>query len=107
MSFQALSLALAVFCTTTFVLYTLATRLYIYLRLRHIPGPFAASLTNLWLLTKMRRGSWREAMIQLDRKYGPVVKYGPQRVLFSQVDAVPIIYGTTNVMPKASFSLIH
>ena len=102
MPFQIFSLALAASCAGFLIVYFLAIRSRRYLALRHVPGPFPASLTNLWLLSKMRYGRWADDCVELDRKYGPVVRYGPNRVLFSQVDSVPQIYRSTNVFPKVS-----
>lgn len=77
-----------------------------YLRLRHIPGPPLASLSNLWAFIKIYRGERYHLFIQeLHKQYGPVVRWGPNRVSYSQPAAIPIIYGTQNVFPKsASYS---
>jgi hypothetical protein len=37
---------------------------------------------------------------KLHQKYGPVQRYGPNRVMFSDPIAVPIILGSTDVFPK-------
>jgi hypothetical protein len=37
---------------------------------------------------------------KLHQKYGPVQRYGPNRVMFSDPIAVPIILGSTEVFPK-------
>lgn len=74
-----------------------------YLRLRHIPGPFISSLTDLWTFSKVWRGVRYDEIIQkLHAEYGPVVRWGPNRVSFASAEAIPEIYGTRNVLPKVS-----
>ena len=72
-----------------------------YLALRHIPGPFLASWTDFWFLWVMRYGDYRKKSLKLDHVYGKIVRYGPRRVLFSDVNAIPIVYGTTKPFQKA------
>jgi len=70
-------------------------------RLRHIPGPWQAKLTNFWLASKIwRGGEFPTVARELDKKYGRVVAYGPNRVLFSEPSAVGIIMNTKNPLPK-------
>ncbi|KAI0449059.1 cytochrome P450 monooxygenase [Xylaria acuta] len=49
-------------------------------RLRHVPGPFIASFSYLWMA--MTAGSSKQAYIHRDlfKKYGPVVRIGPNEV---------------------------
>lgn len=78
-----------------------------HLALKHIPGPFLASLTDFWLHWVMRYGNYKESAFELDRTYGRLVRYGPRRVLFSDVNAIPLVYGTTNPFRKAvSYEII-
>ncbi len=72
-----------------------------YWSLRHIPGPVLAKLTNFWLARKFwNLENFPDIAVELDRKYGPVVAYGPNRVLFSDASAVPVIFNTKDVLPK-------
>ena len=72
-----------------------------YWRLRHIPGPWQAKLTNFWLAGKFWRGElFPDIARNLDKKYGSVVAYGPNRVLFSEHTAVGPIFNTRNPLPK-------
>ena len=41
-----------------------------WLRLRHIPGPFSASFSNLWLAWHARRGTLPWAIKDATDKYG-------------------------------------
>ncbi|KAI0468464.1 cytochrome P450 [Xylaria cf. heliscus] len=54
-------------------------RLYIH-PLRKVPGPFFARVTELWRTTHYFRGTWFDDIIELHRKYGPVVRISPSEV---------------------------
>lgn len=82
-------------------LFFLATFIRRYLALRHIPGPLLASLTDFWFFWVMRHGDYTKKALELDRKYGKLVRYGPNRVLFSDATAIPLVYGTTKAFDKA------
>ncbi|KAK9414373.1 putative Cytochrome P450 [Seiridium unicorne] len=73
-----------------------------YTRLRHIPGPRLAALTNLvrrsWVIT----GNAHEIHTDLHRKYGKVVRFGPNAVMVSQPGVIEKIYGFKNRFQKAS-----
>jgi hypothetical protein len=74
-----------------------------YWNLRHIPGPWRAKLTNFWLARKFWNGElWNDVAVDLDKQYGRVVAYGPNRVLFSDAAAVPVIFNTKKAFPKVS-----
>ena len=69
-------------------------------RLRHIPGPFPASITNFqrvrWVTTK-------RAHLKLQgmhEKYGEVVRIGPNTVVFSNPEAIPTVYTARTGFPK-------
>lgn len=69
-------------------------------RLRHIPGPFPASITNFqrmrWIGTK------RAHLIlqQMHEKYDEVVRIGPNMVSFSNPKAIPTVYPMRPGFPK-------
>ena len=72
-----------------------------YLRLRHIPGPSLAALTDWWLFVKTWTGTdMKQLSTELHRKYGPVVRLGPNRVIFSDPGAISIVFGTTHPYEK-------
>ncbi|EXJ74179.1 uncharacterized protein A1O5_02473 [Cladophialophora psammophila CBS 110553] len=73
-----------------------------YWGLRHIPGPFAAKFTNFWLARKFwNRENFEAIALDLDRQYGPVVRYGPNRVLFSDLSAIGVVFNTKHPFSKA------
>ena len=76
-----------------------------YARLRKFPGPMLASVSNLWLLNKFwRREPWPVTSVALHKQYGPVVRYGPNRLMFSDVAATHTILATSNVFEKVGDS---
>jgi hypothetical protein len=78
------------------LLWPLLRVLRTYFLLRHIPGPFWARFTGLWIGLQLWRGdNFAEICSKLDEKYGPVVRFGPKNVLFSDPSVIPMIYGTT------------
>lgn len=71
-------------------------------RLRHIPGPFLASITDLYRINWVRS---KEAHLKLQKcheKYGKVVRIGPNTVSFSDPVAIPIVYPMRPGIPKVS-----
>jgi len=73
--------------------------------LARVPGPKAAAVSNAWLAWHARNGRVRELGKTLHRKYGPVVRVGPNEVWFDSRDAFKIIYSESSARP-ASRSLI-
>ena len=73
-----------------------------YYRLAHIPGPFLARFTNIprfsWVL------SYRAHDIHtaLHRKYGPLVRFGPNMVSVADPAEVGNIYGFVKPWLKVS-----
>ncbi|KAK6075439.1 hypothetical protein SCUP515_05872 [Seiridium cupressi] len=71
---------------------------YIYRRwsrLRHIPGPALASVTNIPRLIWARSGRAHAIHIELHQKYGKFVRLGPNSVSICDPSAVSQIYGTS------------
>lgn len=73
---------------STFAVYRIA-----FHPLSGIPGPKLAALSNVWYAYQVRNG--RAAILgkTLHRKYGPVVRVGPNEVWFDSKEAFDIIYG--------------
>ncbi|KIW19442.1 hypothetical protein PV08_00014 [Exophiala spinifera] len=80
----------------------LSTTYHKYSRLSHIPGPFWARFTGFWITWKLwHHESMADIMLDLDRKYGPVVLIAPNNVVFSDPVVIPIIYATARPYKKA------
>lgn len=69
-------------------------------RLRHIPGPFPACVTDLhrvyWVKTKRAHLILQE----YHEKHGEVVRIGPNMVSISNPEVLPSIYTTRTGFPK-------
>jgi hypothetical protein len=57
-----------------------------------IPGPGYSKFTELWLMIQEFTGNRRLYIHQLHRRYGPVVRLGPNEVSFTSLEAVKEIY---------------
>ncbi|KAK6330384.1 hypothetical protein TWF696_003480 [Orbilia brochopaga] len=71
--------------------------------LRRVPGPFVASFTNAWRL-KANLGRRPEIIhIELHKKYGDLVRIGPNCVSVGAATEVKQIYGITRLFQKSKF----
>lgn len=61
--------------------------------LRNIPGPTLAAYTALWRWHDVRKGQAHQTAISLHRKYGPLVRIGPNHVSVSDPQEIKKIYG--------------
>ncbi|KAH7130960.1 putative benzoate 4-monooxygenase cytochrome P450 [Dactylonectria macrodidyma] len=68
------------------------------------PGPFWASLTDVWQVLQFLSLQQPYYLTELHERYGPFVRYGPDKLSITAEDAVSIIYqrGGKN-MPKTEF----
>ncbi|KAI0167742.1 putative benzoate 4-monooxygenase cytochrome P450 [Pestalotiopsis sp. NC0098] len=75
----------------------------VWWRLRHVPGPFLASLSDiprmLWVTTKKAHLIHQ----RLHDKYGEVVRVGPNTVIFRDPTAIPTVYPMRAGFPKGDF----
>lgn len=72
--------------------------------LSRIPGPFIASISNLWKIN----AAWQEDMparnIALHKKHGPLVRIGPNMISVDEPSAMSVIYGFKPIYRKVSAS---
>lgn len=73
----------------------------------HIPGPFSASISNFWKIS----AAWHQEMpkrnIALHRKYGPLVRIGPNMISVDDPAALSTIYGFKPIYLKARKDKIY
>lgn len=75
-------------------------------RLRSFPGPFLASCTDIWMFVhQWSDKSWNTITTELHYQYGPVVRYGPNSLSFSDPAALATIYGLHPVLEKSKHYL--
>ena len=70
------------------------------LQLSGIPGPWLAGYTRLWKLHNVWQGQHHHSALKLHRRYGPLVRIGPDHVSVSDPNAIPIIYGINKSFTK-------
>ncbi|KAI0399660.1 benzoate 4-monooxygenase cytochrome P450 [Xylaria palmicola] len=71
--------------------------------LNAIPGPPSATICNFWKVLAVYHNDMPRRNIAVHRKYGPVVRIGPNTVSFSSPEALHIIHGSRQAYPKSSF----
>ncbi|KAL5585651.1 hypothetical protein FOVSG1_013343 [Fusarium oxysporum f. sp. vasinfectum] len=74
---------------------------HLFSNLRSIQGPWIARWTYSWYTWKVSQGSFESVNRELHKKYGPIVRYAPNRYSFSDLDAVKVIYGLGTSFPKS------
>ena len=88
---QISSLALPCLCLLVLIL----ARTTYNLRRVSIPGPFLASISDLWRFYHQNQGyGLRTKLLNLHQQHGPVVRYGVRSVSISSPDAISRIYGS-------------
>lgn len=95
------SQSLFVFGTVTLVWFVASTVTSWY-RLRHIPGPWLASISNLWMIRASTSTRLSEVFEEAGESYGSLVRIGPNQILTSDADFLrksAAVRGTYNRSP--------
>lgn len=75
--------------------------------LRDIPGPFLASLSDLWQLVHCYHGESHKDYL-LHRKYGSsLLRLGPNKIAVADPEAIRVIYGWKRIFAKVPLPLIY
>ena len=68
------------------------------------PGPFLASLTDVWQAQQFLTLKQPYHLTELHKKYGPFVRYGPDKLSITSESAIPVIYQKSGrSMPKTEY----
>ncbi|KAL2264619.1 hypothetical protein VTJ83DRAFT_7129 [Remersonia thermophila] len=78
-----------------------------YNGLHKYPGPFLASLTDWWRFIDVHGRRPERTHIALHKKYGPVVRLGPNTLSFSNPEALKTIYGLNKGFIKSDFYVVQ
>lgn len=93
------------------VLVTLVISLRSYLWLSHIPGPFFAKFTNIPRLLWVKSYHAHKTHVELHKRYGPIVRFGPNMVSVGDPKEIGTIYSFKQPWRKVSemqeYSCIH
>ncbi|EKG16143.1 Cytochrome P450 [Macrophomina phaseolina MS6] len=68
-----------------------------------IPGPPLAAWTGLWRFFDVQKGQAHWTHIRLHKKYGPLVRIGPNHVSVGDPKEIPNIYGLNKGFTKSAF----
>ena len=60
--------------------------------LSDIPGPWYAAISDFWLTTHVLRLQQCKTIDGLFKKYGPVVRVGPNKVVFNDLSTTKNVY---------------
>ncbi|KAF8173778.1 cytochrome P450 oxidoreductase [Mycena galopus ATCC 62051] len=71
--------------------------------LSSIPGPPLAAYTGLWRLHDVWKGDAHHTAISLHKKYGPLVRIGPNHVSVDDLAEAQTIYDTKQTFIKSAF----
>ncbi|PNP61552.1 hypothetical protein FNYG_13702 [Fusarium nygamai] len=74
-------------------------------RLRHIPGPFFAKFSYIWVAYITITGTQHDHLVNLNRRYGPIVRVGPNEVLVDDPDLIRKVSSTKNTYTKGNWYL--
>ncbi|RAL13169.1 cytochrome P450 [Aspergillus homomorphus CBS 101889] len=72
-----------------------------YNRLRHIPGPWLASCSNLWKLATISRGDMHTECVANHDRYGPIVRIGPHHVSVASPESFYTVHASTKAFAKS------
>ncbi|KAJ5212811.1 uncharacterized protein N7498_004457 [Penicillium cinerascens] len=75
----------------------------VYWSLSHIPGPFWARVTNIQRVYWVKKARSHEIHADLHRRYGNLVRLGPNMVAISDPKWIPVIYPIRAGFPKGNF----
>ncbi|MCJ1403292.1 hypothetical protein MMC11_006515 [Xylographa trunciseda] len=80
---------------------------FIFLRYFHplsvYPGPFLATCTDFWRFAIHFAGNTHNVDVLLHKRYGSIVRIGPNTLLFSDFAAFEAIYGFNKTIEKGDF----
>lgn len=68
--------------------------------LRHVPGPFWAKFSRLWILGAVVSRKWDRIILDLHKKYGPIVRVAPHELSIDDPEIANIIYRAKESLPK-------
>lgn len=71
-----------------FVTWYVVSALFTWWRLRQIPGPFVAKFSYLWLGRTTHSGKQYYVHRELHKKYGPLVRIGPNYIITDEPDII-------------------
>ncbi|KAH8780172.1 BcABA1, cytochrome P450 monooxygenase [Diaporthe sp. PMI_573] len=71
---------------TSILLWFVISTVVAWYRLRHIPGPWLASVSNIWIIRAATSEKLNVVFEEAGKTYGPLVRIGPNQILTSDTD---------------------
>jgi hypothetical protein len=102
-----LSLTLTLFALGAAVLIIQYVVAYLNSPLKRIPGPTLAKFSNVWRFYNHYGQTHIETQKELHKKYGDVVRLGPNTVSVADASLLKTIYSTRGTFLKVSRSTEH
>lgn len=99
-----LSLTLTLFALGAIVLAFHYVVAYLHSPLKKIPGPLLAKFSNIWRFYNHYGQTHIETQKELHKKYGDVVRLGPNTVSIADASLLKTIYSTRGAFLKVSQS---
>ncbi|KAL3292811.1 cytochrome P450 [Colletotrichum asianum] len=81
----------------------IAREFWLWYRLSHVPGPFWHAITGFSMTRAALNGSVHEYYMELHEKYGPLVRIGPNTVMFSDPDTLKRIAAARSKYTKGEW----
>jgi hypothetical protein len=79
--------------TAASVLWYAASAVFAWRRLRHFPGPPLASFSYAWGFLMIKRGRMERVLAETQRRYGPIMRIGPNELMVYDPDTLWHING--------------
>lgn len=81
----------------------IVSSIFAWRRLRHIPGPFLASFSYIWIGRIAFRGGLNETYRDIGEKYGQLVRVGPDVLVTSDPELIRKMGSTKSTYSKAGW----
>lgn len=92
LSLSELPLSLLAGFVLSITIWLVGSSIQTYWRLSHIPGPLVAKFTNLPRLLWVKSNRAHDVHIDMHRRYGHIVRFGPNMVSVSDPKEIGTIY---------------
>ncbi|THH09229.1 hypothetical protein EW145_g2183 [Phellinidium pouzarii] len=91
------------FAILLFYCVTIAVYRIFFSPLRAVPGPWYATVSELWITTHTLRLRRCRAIDELLSKYGEIVRIAPNKIVFCDSQTMRSVYGISSRLDKSSF----
>ncbi|KAJ3494719.1 hypothetical protein NLG97_g3900 [Lecanicillium saksenae] len=94
---------LAVYAVIAAIAYFICRQIWVWHRLRHIPGPWSASWSLWWQLRGAMSGDFPQILKETIDEYGPLVRIGPNQLVSSDPDVLRHMSAVRGHFTKGGF----